>query len=152
MSPAFMHASLDGDLALAATLIGASLPADWPGRTGRAMRYRLAQLEVDPTELPWLLRAMVLREPRHQVVGHIGFHEPPNPRGAVEVGYTVEAAFRRRGYAFESVQALFGWAQREHGIHRFIASISPDNQASLALARKLGFTQTGSQWDDEDGL
>jgi len=152
MSPAFMHASLDGDLDRAAALIGALLPADWPGRTARTMRWRLVQLDADPTELPWLLRAIVLREPVRQVVGHIGFHDPPRGRGEVEVGYTVEAAYRRQGYAFESVQALFGWAQREHGIHRFIASIAPDNEASLALARKLGFAQTGSQMDEEDGL
>jgi RimJ/RimL family protein N-acetyltransferase len=95
---------------------------------------------------------MVLREPVRQVAGHIGFHGPPGVRRSVEVGYTVESLFRRQGYAFEAVQALFGWAQREHDIHLFIASIAPDNVASLALARKLGFTQTGSQWDDEDGL
>jgi RimJ/RimL family protein N-acetyltransferase len=152
MSPAFMHASLDGDLALAASLIGASVPSDWPGRTGRTMRWRLAQLDADPTELPWLLRAMVLRQPERDVIGHIGFHDPPNARGAVEVGYTVELGYRRQGFAFEAVQALFGWATSEHGIHRFVASVAPDNVASLALARKLGFIQTGSQMDEEDGL
>jgi ribosomal-protein-alanine N-acetyltransferase len=33
-----------------------------------------------------------------------------------------------------------------------IASIAPDNDPSLAIVRKLGFEQTGEQWDDEDGL
>ena len=43
------------------------------------------------------------------------------------------------------------WAAGE-GIHRFVFSIGPWNEPSLAIARKLGFVQTGEQWDDEDGL
>jgi hypothetical protein len=31
-------------------------------------------------------------------------------------------------------------------------TISPDNVASYQLASHYGFTQTGEQWDDEDGL
>jgi RimJ/RimL family protein N-acetyltransferase len=151
MSPAFMQASLDGDLARAAALIGAALPPDWPGATGRTMRLRLRQLATDPASQPWLLRAMVLRAPERTVVGHIGFHAPPDPRGAVEVGYTVLPEYRRRGLAFEAVQALFAWAGREHGVQQFIASVSPTNQPSLNLVRKLGFQQTGAQWDEEDG-
>jgi RimJ/RimL family protein N-acetyltransferase len=33
-----------------------------------------------------------------------------------------------------------------------VASTSPGNEPSLAVIRKLGFTQTGEAWDDEDGL
>jgi RimJ/RimL family protein N-acetyltransferase len=39
-----------------------------------------------------------------------------------------------------------------HGIRRFVASIGPGNGPSLAVVRRLGFIQTGEQWDDEDGL
>jgi RimJ/RimL family protein N-acetyltransferase len=151
MSVEFMRASLAGDMALAALLIDAELPAEWPGRTARTMRYRLGQLANDPSSLPWLLRAIVLRQPMRRVIGHIGFHAPPDTRGAVEVGYTIDSAYRRHGYAQEAVQALFAWAQREHGIRHFIASVSPDNIPSLGLVRKLGFRQTGAHWDDEDG-
>jgi [ribosomal protein S5]-alanine N-acetyltransferase len=151
MSPEFMRASVDADRALASRLIDAVLPQGWPGRTARTMRYRLDQLAADPAELPWLLRAMVLRKPVRRVIGHIGFHAPPSARRSVEVGYTVEEAFRRQGYASEAILALFDWAEREHGIHHFVASVGPWNGASLAVVRKLGFVQTGSQWDDEDG-
>jgi RimJ/RimL family protein N-acetyltransferase len=44
------------------------------------------------------------------------------------------------------------WAREEHGVRRFILSIAPSNEPSLAIARRLGFEQTGEQWDDEDGL
>jgi ribosomal-protein-alanine N-acetyltransferase len=151
MSPTFMHASLDGDLERAAALIGASLPDDWPGRTARTMRYRLAQLAEDPNSQEWLLRAMVLRSEAPRVIGHIGFHAPPDARGAVEVGYTVIPSHQRQGYATEAVKALFAWATQEHQITHFKASIAPTNTPSLSLAHNLGFHQTGSQWDEEDG-
>jgi hypothetical protein len=53
--------------------------------------------------------------------------------------------------ALLAVVALMAWA-RERSIDHFIASVSPDNEPSLVLIRKLGFVQTGDQWDDEDGL
>jgi RimJ/RimL family protein N-acetyltransferase len=43
------------------------------------------------------------------------------------------------------------WAHALHGVRRFIASVAPDNEPSLAIVRKLGFVQTGKQWDEEDG-
>jgi len=43
------------------------------------------------------------------------------------------------------------WAGTE-GVRQFVVSIGPWNEPSLAIARKLGFTQTGEQWDEEDGL
>jgi L-amino acid N-acyltransferase YncA len=39
-----------------------------------------------------------------------------------------------------------------HGITRFLASISPDNQASLNLTAGFGFRQVGEQMDEIDGL
>lgn len=116
------------------------------------MRYRLDQLATDPTVQPWLLRAMVLREPIRRVIGHIGFHAQPSAAGTLEVGYSVMEQFRQQGFAFEAVQALFAWAAHEHSIQAFVASIGPENAPSLALARKLGFEQVGSQMDAEDGL
>jgi RimJ/RimL family protein N-acetyltransferase len=151
MSPEFMQVSLSGNLEAASRLIGAALPAGWPGTAARTLRLRLSQMAVDPEVQPWLLRAMVLREPARVLVGRIGFHAQPDPSGAVEIGYAVEAAFRRRGFAEEAVRGMLDWASREHGISLFIASVSPSNVASLALVRKFGFVQTGSQWDDEDG-
>ena len=154
MSPEFLSASLDGRREEAARLLGATLPTDWPGaRAERSLRRRLEQLARAPTEQPWLLRGMVLREdPIRPLVGYINFHAPPGSEGWVEIGYTVLPDHRRRGYAQESVEAMFDWATRNHAIQRFRASVSPNNHASLGLVRKLRFREIGSQWDEEDGV
>ena len=153
MTPEFMTASLDGQRLEAARLLDGSLPDDWPGpRAERTIRWRLDHLSRDATQRPWLLRAMLLRDdPDRPLVGYINFHAPPGPEGWAEIGYTVLPDFRRRGYAQEAVEAMFDWATREHHILRFRASVSPTNEPSLGLVRKLGFRHIGSQWDEEDG-
>jgi RimJ/RimL family protein N-acetyltransferase len=128
------------------------VPAWLPGQLEHFLQYRLAQLTVDPSIRRWLGRSMILEDgsgPR--VVGTIGFHGPPDDQGRLEIGYSVDPAFRRRGFASEGIRAMFDWAA-EHGIHRFIASISPTNERSLRLAAGFGFVQTGSHIDDIDGL
>jgi [ribosomal protein S5]-alanine N-acetyltransferase len=158
MSAAFVEAVLEGRRAAAARLVGAALPRDWPDRRDLGfLNLRLAQMQKDPETQPWLVRALVLREPRRTMVGHAGFHGPPGVNGprhpdAVELGYTVFPPFRGRGLATEAVGALLDWASSEHGMRRFVASVAPGNEPSLAIVRKLGFVQTGQQWDDEDGL
>ena len=131
--------------------LNAMLPPEWADEVRRIAGFRLRQLRELPRDAPWLLRPMLLREGRI-AVGHINFHGPPDAEGIPEIGYTVLPGYRRRGYASEAVRALFNWAASEHGVRRFRASVSPDNQASLGLIAKLGFTQVGDQWDEEDGL
>jgi [ribosomal protein S5]-alanine N-acetyltransferase len=118
------------------------------------LRYRLAQVEADPSIRQWLGRLMVLTNEageRH-AIGTIGFHGPPDEQGRLEVGYRVEAPYRRQGYAREAVRAMFDWAASAHGVHRFIASISPSNEPSLQLAAGFGFQRTGEHMDEIDGL
>lgn len=109
------------------------------------------RMRRDPTMQQWLARIMVLRGDGRTVVGNAGFHMAPDARGCVEIGYSVEPRHRRRGYAQEAVEALLSWAEREHGIRRFVASVSPRNEASLGLVRKLGFLEIGRHWDPLDG-
>ena len=108
----------------------------------------------DPGAQKWLVRALVRRRDA-TMIGHAGFHGPPGSNGLaadkVELGYTVFPAFRGRGYATEAAVALMEWAARE-GARRFVASVGPGNEPSLAVVRKLGFVQTGEQWDEENGL
>jgi RimJ/RimL family protein N-acetyltransferase len=91
-------------------------------------------------------------EPDGAVVGHAGFHGPPDERGMVEVGYTVEPAYRRRGYARAMVSELLRWAGSDDRVRVVRASISPANAASLATIAGFGFQKVGEQWDEEDGL
>jgi [ribosomal protein S5]-alanine N-acetyltransferase len=145
MSPAFLDALLGGSREEAATVVGISLPEGWPDRHDEGfLRLRARQMRDDPSAQEWLVRALVLREDGRPMVGHAGFHGPPGVNAvrrpeAVEVGYSVFEPHRRRGYATEAVRGLIRWASEERGIRRFIASVSPENVASLTILTRLGF-------------
>ena len=154
MNISFMRALVAQDLEAATRELDAALPSGLPDQLEHFLRYRLAQLEGDPSIQPWLGRAIVLTDDDggRRLIGTIGFHGPPDDAGRLEVGYRVEPEHRRRGYAREAVQALFDWASAEHGIRRFVASVSPTNEPSLRLVKGFGFRETGSHMDEIDGL
>ena len=156
MTVEFYLASLEGDQEQASRLIGLDVPEEW-FLSRRLIEIRLAQLKRDPDLLPWLLRAVGLRE-RSQMIGHIGFHNRPGAEyllefapGGVELGYTIYPEHRRRGYAGEACATLMDWAQREHRVSRFVVSIGPQNMPSLRIAGRFGFQKVGMQLDEEDG-
>lgn len=157
LSPQLLEAILGGRRGDAESLARVAIPSWWPDEHDRRfLRMRLDQLTKEPEREEWLPRAIALRRRGRPMVGYIGFHGPPGVNGpakpnALEVGYTVFEPFRRRGYATEAVAGILAWARDEHGVHEFIASVSPGNVPSLALVRRFGFRQTGTQWDDEDG-
>ena len=153
MSMAFMRALVAHDIEAASGEIGAEAPPGMPDDLEHFLGYRIPDLAADPSIQPWLGRAMVWTHPdgRRQVIGTIGFHGPPGEGARLEIGYSVEPGFRRRGIASEAVHALLAWAGSQ-GIHRFRASVAPGNDASLAIIAGLGFRQVGSQMDEIDGL
>jgi [ribosomal protein S5]-alanine N-acetyltransferase len=110
-------------------------------------------MRQDPRFLEWCPHAVVVDG---VVIGHAGYHGPPGVNAvkrpdAVEIGYTIERPYRGRGYATAATVELLRMAE-ERGVSHIVASCAPDNEPSLAIIRKLGFTQTGEVMDDEDGL
>ncbi|MGZ4503293.1 MAG: GNAT family N-acetyltransferase [Nocardioidaceae bacterium] len=152
LSPAVLHALADGDLdranrvapvALTPYLVGPECRGTW--------RRRARQVDADPAVAGWVTRVVVDRD-RGLAVGRAGFHAPPDTAGMVEVGYAVDPAHRRQGYARAALLALLDRARREPAVRTVRASIRPDNDASWRLVTAYGFVAVGEQWDDEDGL
>jgi RimJ/RimL family protein N-acetyltransferase len=143
-----------GDAASVGADLDAILPVPWIDEVRWLAAMRARQIRLRPDDAPWLLRAILLRAANSalQAIGYLNFHAGPDESGMVEVGYTLLPEARGHGYAIEAVRAAFDWATQVHGVHRFRASVAPDNERSLNLINKLGFHQTGEQWDKEDGL
>jgi [ribosomal protein S5]-alanine N-acetyltransferase len=154
MTPEFLEAILDGDRDRAAEVLEVELPEDVVREgTRRFFELRLRQMREDARFLEWCPHAVVLDG---TMIGHAGYHGPPGVNAkqspdAVEIGYTIEEPYRGRGHATAAATELLRRAE-ERGVRHFIASCAPTNEPSLAVIRKLGFTQTGEAMDDEDGL
>ncbi|MEO3822981.1 GNAT family protein [Actinomadura sp. B10D3] len=150
LPPAAMTALLDGDLAKASTAAGVALTDYFTTDEAKSLWcFRLDQIARDPSHAPWIVRAAVA-EPDGHVVGHAGFHGAPE-NGTVTIAYSVDPAHRRKGYARAMLAALQERAAADPSVTTVRATISPDNQASLATIAGQGFTFIGEQWDEEDG-
>jgi RimJ/RimL family protein N-acetyltransferase len=145
-----LSALVSGDLDTASSDAGVRL-TDFLAGEKWLWRIRLEQIERDPVSADWIARAAVA-EPDGVVVGHGGFHGPPDSDGTVEVAYSVDPAHRRCGYATAMLAALLDRAAADPTVRSVRASIRPDNTGSLATIAKFGFRKIGEQWDPEDGL
>jgi RimJ/RimL family protein N-acetyltransferase len=150
LSPETLAALIDGDLAAASAAAGTELS---PYLVDEAWlwRIRLEQVEADPASAEWIARAAVA-EPEGVVVGHGGFHGPPDDDGVVEVAYSVAPEHRRKGYAKSMLRSLLERADADPRVTAVRASIRPDNLGSRATIAGFGFRKVGEQWDPEDGL
>lgn len=149
-APVF-RALASGDLAAANAASPVPLSAYFAGPEWRAVwQRRSRQVEEDPASAAWVT-GVIWDERRQAAVGRAGYHGPPDASGMVEIGYAVDPAYRRRGYARAALEALLRRAACEPLVRTVRVTISPDNVASCRLASQYGFTAVGEQWDDKDG-
>lgn len=129
----------------AAAELGAELAPDWPQPDlFDLLRH---QAEMAPSDAVW--RVWLMQEVTERlVIGDVGFHGPPSEEGAVEIGYSVAPAYRRRGYATEAARALIHWARRQERVSFMVAGCDEGNEASIRTLRRLGFRQTGRDGDE----
>lgn len=113
--------------------------------------FRIARMADDPQAAPWLLRLAVLRT-ESVIIGSVGFHGRPDADGMIEIGVSVEPAFRGVRFAQEMLHGMWGWAIGQPDVTRLRYTVSPDNAPSQAIIHRFGFAHIGTQLDDVDGI
>lgn len=78
-----------------------------------------------------------------ELVGTVGSHRTGRRSGWFECDVMIGADHRRKGYAAEAVALLLRFMFAERRYHKCLAAIFAHNEASLALFRRLGFTEEG---------
>lgn len=131
--------------------LGFSDPSDVLAPERAPLKWRVPQVREDPACNPWLLRLIVWRE-RGEIVGHVGFHAPPDAAGMVEIGYTILETFRRHGFGREAALTMWAFAANHPNVRVLRATVAPDNEPSLRIIEGAGFARVGEQIDPEDGL
>lgn len=77
------------------------------------------------------------------VIGGICFKGAPDSQGTVEIGYGIDEAYRRNGYAAEAVGGIAKWALRQAGVRCVAGQTAPDNIPSQRVLLKNGFVREG---------
>ena len=145
-----IDAVLAGDAARADEVTGATFPR--PLRPPPLMeevlplvRDRLHQAPASAGWWTWL----ALDRASRKVTGALGFGGPPDPEGAVMIGYATYPGVEHRGLATEATEALVAWALGQPGVTRVCASIPPDNVPARRVAEKVGMRIAGTVWEEE---
>lgn len=100
--------------------------------------------DLDVEEQSRWLACAVLAGQDQRVVGHAGFHGPPQD-GMVEIGYSIDPVHRRLGFGRAVVHALIDAARGLPTVTRVRASINRSNVASFATIAGLGFVRVGTR-------
>lgn len=158
LMPEILRPMLAGHYEVAESTAGFALLQGWDWLPQWVAERRLHMMEDDPSQRPWLLKAVVHNK-ENAMIGYVGCHHRPGDPDlrryceyAVEIGYRIAPVYQRQGYAGEAVEALMRWAHVGHGVRSFFVSIRPENAPSLALAKSLGFREIDSRIDAVDGL
>ena len=137
-------AALSDDRTETSRLLGASLPDAWP----EANVLGLLALRPPASEEAERFGVWVVIERESgSVVGDIGFKGPPDDTGTIEIGYSIVADWRRRGYAKEAAAGLVGWALTQPDVRTIVAATDPGNEPSMRTLEAVGFHRTG----EDDG-
>lgn len=99
--------------------------------------FMVGLLDRRPENTDWAMQ-MVVRD--GVVVGNAGFKGAPVD-GQAELGYRIAPIHRRRGLAVAAVGLLVDEGRHHPDVDHVVARISPDNDASVAVVTKAGFTQ-----------
>jgi RimJ/RimL family protein N-acetyltransferase len=84
---------------------------------------------------------VIIEQASNLLIGDIGIHflNTDSENKQVEIGYTLDKEFRRKGYASEALKIIIDYLITSLNKHRIIASIDPVNIGSIKLVERLGF-------------
>jgi RimJ/RimL family protein N-acetyltransferase len=100
-----------------------------------ANRFRQAILEGDP---------LLVLEEDGGIVGSLGVHPTP-AEGVMSLGMWVLPSHRRRGGGRMLIEAML--AARPEEVHKIELEVFPENEAAIALYRRMGFEEEGLRRD-----
>ena len=107
----------------------------------------------EPGEPGGWVQFSVERRDDGMLVGDVGLSPADGEPGVIKVGYTIDPAHQRHGYASEAVTALVRYAFEVLGADVVRAYASADNVASIGVAERVGMRLVERfRHSDDDGV
>ena len=113
------------------------------------LRHRIPRVKKDPQ---FAEIGLVLAVTDGEIIGSAGFHDYPDENGMIEIGFGIVPEKQRQGYGLELLHGMWREISKRNDVKVLRYTVSPENEASMHIIKKLGFEQVGEQIDEEDGL
>ena len=81
-----------------------------------------------------------------KIIGSVSFTDIKSSMKSCIIGYKIDEKYRRMGYGRRMLTMALKIMVTEYGMHRIEAYILPGNDASVNLARTMGFISEGSAY------
>ncbi len=125
------------------SIIGVKVAQPWFEEEGSAlMTYYAYLITANPNMIGYGLWLIIERADK-TMIGTAGFKGLPDDNGMIEIGYGIDAHYRRQGYTFEAARALIDWAFTQPGVRVVTAECLTNNLGSIRVLEKLGMERTG---------
>ena len=106
-------------------------------------------LEKDPT---FAEIGLVIAVAEREIIGSAGFHDFPDLNGMIEIGFGIVPEKQNMGFGTELLHGMWSEIAKRTDVKILRYTVSPNNEPSLYIIKKLNFELVGEQLDSEDGL
>jgi len=115
------------------------------------LAFRIPKVKQEPSfaEIGLIL---AISKSDNEVVGSAGFHDFPDEKGMIEIGFGLVPEKQNQGFGMELLLGMWGMICKRSDVKILRYTVAPDNEPSMHIINKLGFTKVGEQMDPEDGL
>lgn len=129
------------DRAKLGRILNVKVPDEFPNEPVRelVLPLKLNELRQDSTIGQW--SGMIIHVLDAIIIGSMGFKQPPDETGTLELGYDIIPKYQGNGYATEMAKALVDWAFDQPGVDRVIAECLSTNIPSIRVLEKIGMKQ-----------
>jgi ribosomal-protein-alanine N-acetyltransferase len=107
-------------------------------------------LKANPEALGWWTYLFIHTKDQ-ALIGNGGFAGSPDASGVVEIGYSIAPAYRNRGLATETAQALVDYALSQSQINMVDAHTLCESNQSTRVLEKIGMKKIGTAHDPDEG-
>ena len=115
------------------------------------LAHRIPRVKLNP-DFATIGLVLAIEKETMQIIGSSGFHDFPDERGMIEIGFGIVPERQNQGFGTELLMAMWKMITQHPEVKVLRYTVSPDNAPSLHIINKLGFERVGEQIDEEDGV
>lgn len=116
----------------------------WGPNTEEETRTYLALTRAAQQSQPRLdFELALILKSKQRLIGGCGLHLTNLPHQEAELGYYLERAAWKQGYATEAALAMLAFGFEHVGLHRIFATCDPANTGSARVLEKIGMHYEG---------